>query len=104
MARDPDPPASVTGPQAELLRLTYGALAAQAVYVAAKLRLADLLKHGPRPATALAAAAGVDAAILTRFLRALVSLGVVVEMAGDRFALTAVGHYLRADRASGTRW
>ena len=88
----------MTGPQAELLRLTYGALAAQVVYVAAKLGLADLLKDGPRTAVDLAAAAGVDAAILRRFLRALVSLGVFVEMAGDRFALTEIGQYLRTDR------
>ena len=98
MTREPDPPRGVTGPQAELLRLAYGALAAQVVYVAAKLGLADLLKDGPRPATDLAAAAGVDAAILSRFLRALVSLGVLAELAGDRFVLTEVGQYLRADR------
>ena len=98
MARAPDPPGGVTSPQAELLRLTYGALAAQVVYVAAKLGLADLLEDGPRAASDLAVASGVDAAMLTRFLRALVSLGVLVELAGDRFALTDMGQYLRADR------
>ena len=98
MVRAPDPPGGVTGPQAELLRLTYGALDAQVVYVAAKLGLADLLKDGPRTAADLAAAAGVDAAMLTRFLRALVSLGVFAEMAGDRLTLTEVGEYLRTDR------
>src|SRR5215210_5251244 len=67
MARAPDPPGGVTGPQAELLRLAYGALEAQVVYVAAKLGLADLLKDGPRAASDLAAAAGVDAAMLSRF-------------------------------------
>jgi hypothetical protein len=71
VAREPDAPGGMTGPQAELLRLTYGALAAQVVYVAAKLGLADLLKDGPRPAADLAAAVGVNAGILTRFLRAL---------------------------------
>jgi hypothetical protein len=98
MARAPDPPGGVTGPQAELLRLAYGALAAQVVYVAAKLGLADLLRDRPQAAADLAAAAGVDAALLTRFLRALVSLGVFAEMAGDRFTLTEVGEYLRTDR------
>ena len=99
MVPDPDPPGGVTGPQAELLRLAYGALAAQVVYVAAKLDLADLLKDGPRAAADLAAAAGVDVAILRRFLRALVSLGVFAEVVGDRFMLTEVGQYLRTDRA-----
>ena len=98
MAREPDPLGGVSGPQAELLRLAYSALAAQVVYVAAKLGLADLLKDGPRTAADLAPAAGVDTAILTRVLRALVSLGVLAELAGDRFALTEVGQHLRADR------
>jgi hypothetical protein len=98
VVRAPDPPGGVSGPQAELLRLTYGALAAQVVYVAAKLGLADLLRDGPRTAADLATAAGVDAALLRRFLRALVSLGVLVEPASDRFALTAAGQCLRADR------
>ncbi len=56
MAREPDPQGGVTGAQAGLLRLAYGALAAQVVYVAAKLGLADLLNDGPLTATDLAAA------------------------------------------------
>ena len=98
MTRESDPRGGVTGPQAELLRLAYGALTAQVVYVAAKLGLADLLKDGPQAGADLAAAVGVDAAILRRFLRALVSLGVLAEAAGDHFALTELGQYLRADR------
>jgi len=89
MTRAPDPPGGVTGPQAH-----QGALEAQVIYVAAKLGVADLVKDGPRPTADLAAATDVDATSLTRFLRALVSLGTFVEMAGDRFALTEVGQYL----------
>jgi len=98
MAREPNPRGSVTDPQADLLRLAFGAQAAQVVYVAAKLGLADLLKDGSLAATDLAAAAGIDAASLRRILRSLVSLGVCTETAGDRFALTDMGQYLRADR------
>ncbi len=64
----------------------------------AKLGLADLLKDGPRATTELAGAAGVDAAILRRLLRGLVSLDVVAEVTADRFALTEMGQYLRSDR------
>jgi hypothetical protein len=99
MAREPDPQGGVTGPQVELLRLAYGAQVAQIVYVAAKLGLADLVKDGPRPAADLAATAGVDAPSLRRILRALVSLGVFAEAAGESFSLTEMGQYLRADRA-----
>lgn len=82
----------------ELLRLAFGAQAAQVIYVAAKLGLADLLKDRPRATADLAAASDADAAVLRRLLRNLVSLGVCTELAGDRFALTAMGEYLRTDR------
>ena len=95
---DPKSRGGVTGPQATLLRLAYGALAAQVIYVAAKLGLADLLKDGARSSADLAAPAGVDAAILRRVLRSLASLGVLVETAPDRFGLTEMGQCLRSDR------
>jgi hypothetical protein len=98
MAGASDPPSGVPGPLAELLRLAYGAQAAQVVYLAAKLDLADLLKKGPLSVTELAAAVGAQPAILRRVLRSLVSLGVFVEVSGDRFGLTEVGQYLRSDR------
>lgn len=88
----------VTGPQATLLRLAYGAQAAQVIYVAAKLSLADQLKDGARSSADLAGAAGVDAVILRRVLRCLASLGVFVETAPDRFGLTEMGELLRSDR------
>ena len=98
MARGPDTRGGVTGPQGALIRLAFGAQGAQVVYLAAKLGLADLLTDGPLTAADLAEAAGVDAALLRRVLRSLVSLGVFTEAAGDRFALTDMGQYLRSDR------
>jgi hypothetical protein len=83
MEREPDPRGGVTGPQVALVRLAFGAQAAQVVYLAAKLGLADLLKDEPRTTADLAAAVDVDAARLRRILRGLVSLGV--------FAVRAVG-------------
>ena len=49
----PEPDAS-----ADLLRMTSGAQLTQAIYVAAKLGLADLLADGPRSDADLAARAG----------------------------------------------
>jgi O-methyltransferase domain/Dimerisation domain len=46
---------------------------AQAVYVAAKLGVADLLKDGPKSCRSLAAAMGVDQQALARLMRALSS-------------------------------
>ena len=98
MVQEPGPSDGVANPLGDLLHLAFGAQAAQVVYVAAKLGLADLLKDGPRATADLAAASDTDATVLRRLLRSLVSLGVCAEMAGDRFALTAMGEYLRADR------
>jgi precorrin-6B methylase 2 len=97
MTQGTDGQGSVTVPQAALLRLAYGALAAQVVYVAAKLGLADLLSNGSLTTVHLAAAVGVEPAPLRRILRSLVSLGVCTEATGDRFALAEMGEYLRSD-------
>jgi hypothetical protein len=93
----------VTGPHAAMLRLAYGAQAAQIIYVAAKLGLADLLHMGPRTAADLAAEVGINAPLLQRVLRALVSLEVCTEMNGDAFALTETGQYLRVAHPDSVR-
>src|SRR5215218_6177124 len=82
---------------ADLLRMVYGAEVAQVLYVAAKLGLADLMAQGARARGELATETRVDAATLVRLLRGLASLGLCVELEGDRFALTPLGHYLRLD-------
>ena len=48
-------------PQAELMNLTTGHWILQALFVAAKLGIADLLGDGPKSSAALAQAAGADA-------------------------------------------
>jgi DNA-binding IclR family transcriptional regulator len=67
----------------------------QAVYVAAKLGLADLVADGPRPVEELAAATQTDASSLRRVLRALASVGVFTESSPGLFALTPVAALLR---------
>jgi O-methyltransferase/methyltransferase family protein len=84
-------------PIAALLHVTFGALTAQILYVAAKLGLADELRGGHRTAAELGRTLGVDVVGLQRVLRGLVSLGVCAEIDGDRFGLTGLGQYLRAD-------
>jgi hypothetical protein len=58
---------------ATLLGMMTGYWVSQALYVAAKLGVADLLADGPRPVDHLAAAMQADAASLRRVLRALAS-------------------------------
>jgi hypothetical protein len=82
---------------APLLHVTFGALTAQILYVAAKLDLADELRDGYRTPAELGRTIAVDVSGLRRVLRGLVSLGICAEIDGDRFGLTPLGEYLRAD-------
>jgi hypothetical protein len=84
-------------PQDQLSRLMSGYWYTQAVSVAARLGLADLVKDGPRSAEQLAADTRTDARSLYRLLRALASLGIFAEDAEHRFALTPLAECLRSD-------
>jgi ubiquinone/menaquinone biosynthesis C-methylase UbiE len=70
----------------------------QAVYVAAKLGISDLIhQRGPLTAAELAEATGVLAEPLFRVLRALASLTVYREREDGRFELTPLADQLRKD-------
>jgi len=75
----------------------------QAVYVAAELRIADLLAGGPRRVDELAKAAECHAPSLARLMRGLASLGICVEREDGRFDLTAIGSLLRSDAQDSLR-
>jgi O-methyltransferase domain/Dimerisation domain len=89
----------LTTEQTTLLRMVYGALTSQVIYVAVRVGVADLLTEGPRTSSEVAAAAGANENTLRRLLRGLVSLGLCAEVEADRFGLTEMGQYLRSDRA-----
>lgn len=72
----------------ELFQMIIGYRISQALHVAAKLGIADLLKDGPKSSEELATAAGVNPAALYRVLRALASVGVFAEVEHSRFTLT----------------
>jgi hypothetical protein len=70
----------------------------QAVYVAAKLGISDLIhQRGPLTAAELAEATGVLAEPLFRVLRALASLTVYREREDGRFELTPLADQMRKD-------
>jgi O-methyltransferase/methyltransferase family protein len=75
-------------PSATLLGLLAGSWLSQAIYVVAKLGIADLLAAGPAPSTTLAEITGTHAGALYRILRALASVGVFAEDDDRRFQLT----------------
>jgi len=86
-----------------LTLLISGYWVSQAVYAAAKLGLADLLKDGPRSAADLAAASGTKPELLFRLLRALASVGVFAETTSGVFTLTQTAALLQSDVAGSQR-
>jgi len=69
----------------------------QAIYVAAKLGIADLLRDGPQSCVALATSSNSDAPSLFRLMRALSSVGIFAHLGRDRFALSRLAESLQTD-------
>src|SRR6202140_4634948 len=90
-SKDPNPPPPV------LFQMATAYWTSQAIYVAAKLGIADFLADGPRSSVALAAATRSDPSSLFRLLRALCSVGVVSQVDKDCFALSRSAEALRSD-------
>ena len=84
-------------PQAALLNMIVGFMSSQAIYVAAKLGIADLLKEGDRSVEELARETGTHERSLYRVMRALSSVGIFTEVDARRFALTPLAEPLRRD-------
>ena len=81
----------------ELIGIARGYQRSQALAVAARLRIADVLAGGPRSADDLALATETDPSTLYRLLRALASIGVFTELAEHTFENNAASEYLRSD-------
>lgn len=76
----------------------------RAVYAAAKLGIADLLRDEPKNCADLAQSTGTHAPSLYRLMRALASVGVFEENEQGCFGLTPVGATLRTDIAGSLRY
>ena len=86
-----------------LLRTAQGYQLSQALYVAAKLGVADLLAEAPRTAPQLAKVLGVQPDPLARVLRALVVAGIFVEEDDGAIGLNEAAEALRSDAPARTR-
>jgi hypothetical protein len=69
----------------------------QAIYVTAKLGIADLLRDDPQSCVALATSTGSDAPSLFRLMRALSSVGIFAHLGRSRFALSRLAEPLQTD-------
>jgi len=83
--------------QDRLTRMMTGYWVSQAIYVAAELGIADLLRDGPRTVAELARDTNTDEESLYRLLRALASVEVFAEGEQRLFALTPMASSLRSD-------
>ncbi|MBI3801360.1 MAG: methyltransferase [Deltaproteobacteria bacterium] len=84
-------------PPVAMLQMIAGLWMSRAIYIAAKLGIADLLKDKPQSSKELAQATGMHAPSLYRVLRALASVGVFAEDEQGCFALTPLAATLRSD-------
>ena len=101
---NPEPQSQPVSPSTQMMQILWpGALAAQAVYVGAKLALADLVASSPKSVAQLADATHTHSSSLGRVLRALTSLGIFVEDSEGRYRQTALSDTLRSDHPESMR-
>ena len=79
-----------------LFQLASGYWISQAIYVAAKLGIADVLKYGERSSSQIAVATGADESCISRLMRALCVVGVFRTNREGWFALTGLGKPLQS--------
>jgi len=80
-----------------------GILAAQAIHVATKLRIPDLLASGPKTIAELASSCGAHTSTLERLLRALATLEMFARAPDGRFCNTPLTEVLRTDHPQSRR-
>ena len=90
-AQEPPPP------QAVVLQMAMSAMISQALGVAAKLGIADVLNDGPKTAAEIAVVTGTHERSIYRILRTLASTGVFSETGEKQFRNTALSDVLRSD-------
>ena len=90
-AEQPGPP-----PQAIIMQMAMGAMITQAIGVATKLGVAEVLSGGAKHIDDIAVATGAHSPSLYRILRSLASLGVFTETEPRTFANTSISDVLRA--------
>lgn len=91
------PRSDASASPAAMLQMMTGYWVSQAIYVAAKLGIADMLAEGPVDVDLLAEASESHAPSLRRVLRALATVDVFTEPTPGSFALRPLGELLRTD-------
>ena len=98
------PNPSTESPRQELFRIISGYKSTQALYVAAKLGIADHLSHGSMRTEELAKKVGANPKALLRLMRHLAALGIFTQDESKKFGLTPLGELLRDDNPESMRY
>jgi hypothetical protein len=85
------------------MRLATAYQASQALAVATRFGIPDLLGQGSMTSSEIAQAIGAQPAMMHRLMRALAAFDVVEDLGDEKFKLTAVGDCLRAGAPSSVR-
>lgn len=80
----------------QLFQLASGYWISQAIYVAAKLGIADVLKYGAKSSNEIAIETGADDNSVSRLMRALCAVGVFRMNGNGTFAITDLGKPLQS--------
>ena len=91
-------------PRQELFSLTQGFKTTQALYVAAKLGVADHLQHRPKSAEELAKEVAANSKALFRLMRHLAAIGIFTRDGSGKFGLTSLGELLCTDNPESMRY
>jgi hypothetical protein len=86
-----------------LMQMSSGYMVSAALYVVAKLSIAETLARGPKSISVLASETGMQEDALYRVMRALSSVGIFAEPKPRSFALTPSSDLLRADAPASLR-
>src|SRR5215813_12046907 len=89
----PPPP----DPSQQILQIATSYVPCAALWVAAELKIADLLSNGAQDVAALAKLTNTNEDALYRMLRLLSMLGIFTETKSRHFALTPSAEFLRSD-------
>jgi len=100
---DTAPSSTERQPVEVVSQLLDGFQASQAIHVAAKLGLLDILGEGAQTSEGIARDIGAHEPSLRRLLKFLVTLNIVVEVRDGAFAATTRGEVLRADHPQSVR-
>lgn len=107
--RRSSPADDVPSPQAnideagQVVGMIFGRWRSQILYAGTKLGIFDALAGGPKNAVRVAAELRLDSCMLYRLLRALGSLGLLMEDNTKTFSLTGTGELLRKDHPHSLR-